>query len=233
MGAHVLYGLAQVRLLFPWFSRRQRDARVQAWARAMLRHLGIELKTSGVPVQAGPALLVSNHLSWVDVIAILAACRCRFVSKADVARWPLFGALVTGAGTLYVRRESRRDAMRVVHRMVQALQDGDVLAVFPEGTTGDGSSVLPFHSNLIQAAISAPAAVQAVALRIVNGRSGAPSRAASYMGDESLMESIWRVLRARELCVAIRFGEPRLAAGRNRRALASDLRAEIVAMRQL
>jgi len=182
-------------------------------------------------VPTGPLLLVSNHISWVDILALHAVYPCRFVAKADVEHWPLVGTLVTGGGTLYVKRESRRDAMRVVHRMAQALKDGDILAVFPEGTTSDGSSVLPFHSGLIQAAISADSPVQPVALQIVNSRSGRPSRAVSYMGDESLAGSLWRTLCARELCAVVTFGEPQRAAGRDRRAWAQDLRNEIAAMR--
>ena len=115
--------------------------------------------------------------------------------------------------------------------MAQALKDGDILAVFPEGTTSDGSSVLPFHSSLLQAAISADAPVQPVALQIVDGRSGRPSQAASYVGDESLAGSVWRTLYARELCTVVTFGAPQRAAGRDRRAWAKDLHNEITAMR--
>jgi 1-acyl-sn-glycerol-3-phosphate acyltransferase len=228
---HFLWGVAQGGLLFPRLSKPQREQQIQKWARTMLKRLGVELKVVGAPAPAGPMLLVANHISWLDILALHAVCPCRFVAKADVERWPLLGTLVTGGGTLYVKRESRRDAMRVVHRMAQALKDGDILAVFPEGTTGDGSSVLPFHSGLIQAAISADAPVQPVALQIVNGRSGRPSRAASYMGDESLAGSVWRTLRAGELCAVVTFGAPQGAAGRDRRAWAKDLRDEIAAMR--
>jgi 1-acyl-sn-glycerol-3-phosphate acyltransferase len=223
--------VAQGGLLFPRLSKPKRDRRVQKWAGTMLKRLDIELRMVGAPAPAGPMLLVANHISWVDILALHAVCPCRFVAKADVEHWPLLGTLVTGGGTLYVKRESRRDAMRVVHRMVQALKDGDILAVFPEGTTSDGRSVLPFHSGLIQAAISADAPVQPVALQIVDGRSGRPSRAASYMGDESLAGSVWRTLRARELCARVTFGAPQRAAGRDRRAWAKDLRNEIAAMR--
>jgi 1-acyl-sn-glycerol-3-phosphate acyltransferase len=229
---HLLSGLAQIVLLFPWLSKQQRDIRVQTWARKMLKRLSVELKIVGTPAVTGPMLLVSNHISWLDIVALHAACHCRFVSKADVKRWPLIGTLATGGGTLYVERESRRDAMRVVHHMAQALRDGDILAVFPEGTTGDGDSVLPFHANLIQAAISADAPVQAVALQFVDGQSRRPSHAVSYMGDESLLRSIWRTLCARELCAVVAFGTPQLAGGRKRRAWAEDLRREITAMRQ-
>ncbi len=229
---HLLGGVAQGGLLFPRLSKAQRDRRVQQWARTMLRRLAIELKVVGAPAPAGPLLLVSNHVSWVDILALHSVCPCRFVAKADVEHWPLLGTLVTGGGTLYVKRESRRDAMRVVHRMVEALKDGDILAVFPEGTTSDGSSVLRFHSGLIQAAIAAGAPVQPVAVQIVDGRSRRPSRAASYMGDESLAGSVWRTLCARELCAVVTFGALQVAAGRDRRAWAQELRREIVSMRQ-
>jgi 1-acyl-sn-glycerol-3-phosphate acyltransferase len=197
----------------------------------MLERLEIDLRVVGAPEPSGPLLLVANHVSWVDILALHSVCPCRFVAKADVERWPLVGTLVTGGGTLYVKRESRRDAMRVVHRMTEALHDGDILAVFPEGTTSDGSSMLPFHSGLIQAAISADAPVQPVAVQIIDQSSGQPSRAVSYMGDESLAGSVWRTLRARNLCALVTFGAPQRADGRDRRAWARDLRSEIVAMR--
>lgn len=232
VGVHVLRGLMQIVLLFPRLSRQDCDRRVQIWARGMLKRLGIELKLVGTPARSGPMLVVSNHISWVDILALHAVCHCRFVSKADVARWPLLGTMASGAGTLYVKRDSRRDAMHVLHRMAQALRDGDILAVFPEGTTGDGSAVLPFHSSLIQAAITADAPVQPVALNIIDGRSGRPSRAVSYMGDDSLLGSLWRTLRARQLCVVVTFGTPQLNGGRDRRAWARDLHRDIAEMRQ-
>jgi 1-acyl-sn-glycerol-3-phosphate acyltransferase len=228
----VLHGLAQIVMLFPWLSTPQRDMRVQTWARTVLKQLGVELRVGGNPVRVGPMLLVSNHISWLDIVALHAVCHCRFVSKADVRRWPLIGTLATGGRTLYIERESRFAAVRMVHLMVQALRDGEILAVFPEGTTGDGSSVLPFHSNLIQAAILADAPVQTIALQFVDGRSGIPSQAVRYMRDESLVGSIWRTLSARDLCAAVVFGAPQRADGRDRRAWARELRREIMAMRQ-
>jgi 1-acyl-sn-glycerol-3-phosphate acyltransferase len=232
VGAHVLRGVAQIVVLFPRLANERRGMRVRHWARGMLERLGIELEVVGAPGRNESLLLVSNHISWLDIVALHAACYCRFVSKADVARWPLLGTLASGAGTLYVERASRRDAMRMVHRMAEALKDGDVIAVFPEGTTGDGRSVLPFHSSLIQAAIIAGAPVQGVALKILDRRSGTPSCAASYMGDESLLGSVWRTLRARELRVVVAFGALRYHEGRDRRAWAQDLHGEIVALRE-
>jgi len=227
----MLWGMAQITFLFPRLSRQQRNTRVLAWARTLLQRLGVGLDVIGSPPQSGPMLLASNHISWLDIVVLLATCHCRFVSKADVRRWPLIGALASGAGTLYVERASRRDALRVVHHMTQALGEGDILAIFPEGTTGDGGPVLPFHANLLQAAISARAPLQAVALQFFDGQAGTPSRAASYLGDESLLGSIWRTLCARELCAVVAFGKAQLAGGRDRRTWGRDLRAEIEAMR--
>ena len=88
----------------------QREARVQAWALRMLTLLGVRLELRGQPPVAGPVLLVANHISWLDILVMHAARHCRFVSKADVRHWPLIGTLADGAGTLYIERESRRDA---------------------------------------------------------------------------------------------------------------------------
>ena len=228
---HILAGLCQIVLRFPRLAQAQRDLRVQAWASEMLQHVGVELRVCGPVPVTGPLLLVANHISWLDIVVLHAAHHCRFVSKADVRRWPLIGTLATGAGTLYIERASRRDAMRVVHHMAQALTDGDVLAVFPEGTTGDGKAVLPFHANLLQAAIAVRAPVQPVALRYVDGATGNSSAAVSYIGDESLPGSVWRTLCATRLRAVVVFGTPQHAEGRDRRAWARDLQGEIVAMR--
>lgn len=153
MLATVIGGLWTVRRHFPQWTEAQRQQAVQNWSRRLLHRLGVALEVHGpLPLQ-GPVLVVSNHLSWLDIVVINAARPCRFVSKSEVKAWPLIGSLVAGAGTLFIERERPRDALRVVHHLAECLQAGDVLAVFPEGTTGDGSAVLPFHANLLQAAV--------------------------------------------------------------------------------
>ncbi len=151
---------------------------------------------------------MANHISWLDITALHAARFCRFVSKADVKAWPLIGALASGVGTLFIQRESRRDAMRVVHHMADSLRAGDVLAVFPEGTTSDGVALLPFHANLLQAAIAARAPVQPVALQFVDThtRRSAVWRPA-MSGDDTLLGSVWRTVRAPGITVRIVFGD--------------------------
>ena len=136
---HILGGVWTIYTVLPRMTLLQKHARVQVWALAMLDHLAINLVVKGSAPVHGPMLLVANHISWVDIVVMHAARHCRFVSKDEIARWPVVSTLANAADTLYITRESRRDAMRVVHQMAQCLRDGDVLAIFPEGTTGDGS----------------------------------------------------------------------------------------------
>lgn len=229
---HAIAGWLTITLKFPRWNQQRRDAVVQAWAQRMLRILGIPLHVQGqAPVQ-GPVLLVANHLSWLDILVLHAARHCRFVSKSDVKHWPLIGTLATGGGTLYIEREKRRDAMRVVHHMAESLKAGDIVAVFPEGTTGDGQALLPFHANLIQAAISANAPVQPVALRFVDRASGKDSEGPLYLGDDTLVSSLWRTLAGRPFVAHVRFGEPQVANGRDRREWAQDLREAVEELRR-
>lgn len=230
--AHILGGVGTVLLRFPRMPADQQHARVQVWALALLARAGVALQVRGTPPVDGPVLLVSNHISWLDIPVMHAARHCRFISKSDVKGWPVLGRLATAAGTLYIERSSRRDARRMVQTMQQALAAGDVLAVFPEGTTGDGHTLLPFHANLLQAAVEADAAVQPVGLRFIDGTTGAVSQAASYVGDESLVGSLWRTLCADGLVAVVHYGAPQHAQGRDRRAWSEALREEVDALRR-
>jgi 1-acyl-sn-glycerol-3-phosphate acyltransferase len=229
----MVVGLLTILIRFPRLSQQQKEIRIQVWSLEMLARLGIRLLVQGSPAPQGPLLMVANHISWLDITALHAARFCRFVSKADVKAWPLIGALASGVGTLFIQRESRRDAMRTVHHMAQSLRDGDVLAVFPEGTTSDGEQLLPFHGNLLQAAISADAPVQPVALQFLDTRSGQRSLAPCYVGDDTLLGSVWRTLIAPGITVQIVFGELQKANGRERRVWAADLQAAIEQMLQI
>ena len=229
---HILAGLWIAAVRLPRQQPAQQSAQVQAWALALLGHAGITLEIRGRPPITGPVLLVSNHISWLDIPVMHAARHCRFVSKSDVQDWPLIGTLATAAGTLYIERSSRRDALRMVHLMRDALNANEVLAVFPEGTTGDGRTLLAFHANLLQAAVSADAPVQPVGLRFVDKASGQTSYAPSYIGDETLIGSIWRTLCAPPIAAVVHYGEPEWAEGRDRRAWSQQLRTTVDALRQ-
>ena len=178
-----------------------------------------------------PRLQTTHREAAVQAWAqrMLAVCGIGLTIRGEPpAKGPL---LATASGTLYIERASRRDAMRVVHHMAEALRGEEVVAIFPEGTTGDGITLLPFHANLIQAAISADAPVVPVGLRFVDDLSGDTSLAPSYVGDESLLGSFWRTLCAPGITALVSYGEPQRAEGRDRRTWAHDLHATIDVLR--
>jgi 1-acyl-sn-glycerol-3-phosphate acyltransferase len=224
---HVVVGWFTIYFRFPQLNQQQRDARVQVWAMQLLRIWGIDLEVRGKPVTIGPALLVCNHISWLDILVIHATRHCRFVSKSELRDWPVLGTLATGGGTLYIERAQRKDAMRMVKDMAKSLREGDVLAVFPEGTTGDGIGMLPFHANLIQSAIEAEAPIQPLALQFVDAKTNEISMAARYIDDDTLLNSVWSTLNARGLKAVVNFGELQSAQDRDRRAWSLDLHREV------
>ena len=133
---------------------------------------------------------------------------------------------------MFIERASRRDALRLVHRMAESFERGEVLAAFPEGTTSDGLHMLPFHANLIQAAIPHQVPVQPVGMRFIDTRSGERSFAPCYIDNETLMQSLWRTLTAPPLIALLTFGAPAPAGTRSRRQFAADLGTEVNRLRQ-
>ena len=220
---HVGHGMALVALRWRWLDDSGRQARIAWWAGKMLRMLGIALDAQG-GYRPGACMLVANHVSWLDILAIHAVCpQARFVAKADVRRWPLLGWLIGAVGTLFIERERKRDALRVVHQVAQALRDGQTVGVFPEGTTGDGRTLLPFHANLLQAAIATGTPVQAVGLHY--GEPGhAVSPAVAWVGAATLLHSVWAIACARGVVVRVVALPPVGTRQADRRALAAHLR---------
>jgi 1-acyl-sn-glycerol-3-phosphate acyltransferase len=225
---HGLHGVGIVLLRFPRLSLVERQARIRWWSAKMLEAIGIEVRVEGTPVR-GVSLLVANHISWLDIMVVHAVVpEARFVSKADVKSWPLISRLVDAAGTLYLERERKRDALRVIHVMADALRAGQTVAVFPEGTTSTGHGLLPFHANLLQAAISTSTPVQPVALRFSDA-THAVSEALEFVGATTLLQSLWRSACGQGVVARLVLLPPRESGGVGRRRLAEWLRADIAA----
>lgn len=229
---HLARGLTTITFVFPTLEPAQKVQRIQAWAQVLISRLAINLVVIGKTPRPGPMLLAANHISWLDVYVILATCPCRFVAKSEVRQWPLVGRLAAATGTLFISRQSPRDAVRVVHQMTEHLQTGHTLAIFPEGTTSNGLQLLPFHANLFQAAISANAPVQPVAMQFSDEATGQPSMAPIYIDQDTLLGSIWRTLKAPPLRATLTFGTRQLPLGRDRRELATDVRAAVDGLRR-
>jgi 1-acyl-sn-glycerol-3-phosphate acyltransferase len=224
---HLLHGALICAAVFPFITHEQQLQRVGWWSARMLRRLGIALDSHGEP-RRGATLVVANHVSWLDILAINAVLPSRFVSKSDVRSWPLIGWLVACGGTLFIERERKRDALRVVHQVAEALAKGQTIALFPEGTTSEGHGLLPFHANLLQAAVSTGTPVQAVALRFADA-SEAVSQAAAYVGDTHLLRSLWSVVTASGMRARLQWLQPIEPQGADRRELSDALRTKLLA----
>lgn len=220
------HGVLVVAAVFPRLDAPRRHARIGLWARAVLAALGVDLRLQG-HVGPGAQLLVANHVSWLDVVVLLALVpQARFVSKAEVRRWPLVGRLAAGAGTFFLQRERPRQAAAAVEAITATLAAGGNVAFFPEGTTSDGHDVLPFRASLLQAAHAAGVPVQPLALRYADARHRV-SPSVPYVDDDSFVGSLWRAARADSLVAQVRALEAHDPCGRHRRTLAVELRAAI------
>ncbi|HVL57813.1 MAG TPA: lysophospholipid acyltransferase family protein [Burkholderiaceae bacterium] len=190
-------GLTIAIAAFPLLGAAARERIVAGWSRALMRVCGITVREVVAPdaaplAQFRGAMLLANHVSWLDVFAIDSVAPASFVAKAEVARWPLVGTLVSRVGTVYIDRGRRHAVHDVNLRLERRLREGARVAVFPEGTTCDGSRLLPFYGNLAQAALAAGAPVVPVALRYVD-RDGRSNPAPLYVGETTFVESLWRI----------------------------------------
>ncbi len=225
LALHLGCGLA-LAVAYPWFSAAARRRILQRWSAVLLKILNIriELAASDQPEHGG--LIVSNHVSWLDVFVLNAIVPMRFVAKSEVRRWLAIGWLCTRAQTLFIERGKARSAARVNACMSELLRGGESLAVFPEGTTTDGSALAPFHASLLQPAIDANATVYPLALRYQDEH-GAHSMAAAYIGDQSFGASLWRILHTPALHVHVAATPPLQARGMDRRCLAQAAQQHI------
>jgi 1-acyl-sn-glycerol-3-phosphate acyltransferase len=188
--------------------------------------LGIHLKMTGKPPERG--LLVSNHLSYLEVLIYGAALPCYLVSKAEVSHWPFFGALARAGGTLFVDRGSLASAQAVTEQIAERLKGTVPVLFFPEGTSTDGSQLLRFHSRLFTPAVDAGIPVTAAAIRYVPD-DGSPERELCWYGDEKFLTHLWKLLGGPDFSAEINFGEPHIYT--DRRKAADATYAEIQAMR--
>lgn len=204
--AWVLFGLATIILFYPWAGARFRGWSKRWWSAGLLGLCGARTSIAGEPVMEGAVLWVANHVSWIDIFVLNRVRPTAFVAKSEIRSWPLLGWLVAGAGTIFIERASRHAVHRVGQAMRAHFSQGQVVGLFPEGTTSPGFDVLPFYANLFEPARQGAAAIQPIALRYFHGQ--ARSDFASYVGEETLAQNLWRVLGGTGVRIEIVFLPP-------------------------
>jgi len=228
---HFLRGMLVCAAVFPWASAHVRERLIREWSRKLLAICGIEVEVQGLaPGQAAPhgAMLVSNHISWLDIYVIHCWQPVRFVAKSEIRSWPVVGWLCDKTGTIFIERGRKRDAHRVLHHITEVMQQGDLVCVFPEGTTTDGSKVLPFHANLMQAPVAGRLPVQPVALTYLDAATGKLSLAPAYIDDISLVQCLNAILKSPPIKARLVIGPQLLAGAAGRRELAEAAREVVV-----
>ena len=200
---------------------------LQSACRGVVSSLGIRCRVTGNPPSHG--LVVSNHLSYLDIACFSAVMPCVFVSKAEVRQWPYFGLAASAGGTLFLDRTSRASAARAAGEMCERLKLAVPVLLFPEGTSTDGSQVLRFHSSLFQPAIDAGAPVTAAAVRYVSAGDLKESEIC-WFGDAGFLDHMWKLLAAPDFSAEITFSEP--VTYSDRRGAAAAAHDCVTAMRE-
>lgn len=227
-------GVLITSLILPWVGKPLKLRIIQWWCRRLLAAFNIRIIHRGtIPSSStlSNTLFVANHISWIDIHALNSVVALRFIAKADIQHWPIFGHLMRGSNTLFIDRSKRHEAAHHVRTAQQSLAMGDNLCLFPEGTTTDGTEIKPFKSSLIQAAIDANATLWPVAIRYPHPNGGCNVNMA-YAGETTLIESLQQVLSQQQPVVELHFLTPitltdMVSEERSRHTLAAHLRQTI------
>ena len=197
VGLHLMRGMLTALCIFPLSDANARDRRIQSWSAKLLTICGIRVAVNPPATDRFPAhaLIVANHVSWLDIFVINTLQPCRFVAKSDIRSWPMLGWLSAKSGTIFIARGKVRDVRRIFEYLVTTVRNGERVAFFPEGTTSAQGALLPFHANLFEAAIDADVPIQPLSVRYLDA-SGRLAAQADFIGDMTFVESLLVILKS-------------------------------------
>ena len=203
MSLWVLVGLLILALVFPCARLDARLAIKRFWSKVLVQLCGIRLGVRGHPPAQGPVLWVANHVSWLDIFVLNHVRATTFIAKQEIRHWPVLGWLVAGADTIFIERGVRHAVHRVGVALEGRFEAGQAVGLFPEGTTSTGFDVLPFYANLYEPARKMAVPIQPIALLYYH--QGKRSDFAAFVGEENLMQNLWRVLGATGISIEMVF----------------------------
>jgi 1-acyl-sn-glycerol-3-phosphate acyltransferase len=225
--ALLFLGLAVLTFRFPMIDGDTQQAWIKRWSIWVSRTLGLKISVQGqIDPAIKSALIVANHSSWLDIVVINSIQPAAFIAKAEIEKWPVVGSLVARSGTLFIERGKRSAVHKVLQDAVDRLKQGRFVAVFPEGTTNDGKGLLPFHGNLMEAAIRAGVPVQALAIAYRNSK-GTLAKSVEFIGDTTFVASMLSVLADNDLRVTVTTLPSQLPLEYSRHELASQAKVRI------
>jgi 1-acyl-sn-glycerol-3-phosphate acyltransferase len=190
---------------FPKAGSAEKKRLLRYYSVRLLKMAGVDFYLEGEVCGPKPGetglTVVSNHVSWMDIFALDAACPSRFIAKADIAQWPIFGKIAVQIGTLFVDRSRRSAIVKINEKVTESLQNGGEVALFAEGTTTCGNELLPLKANFLAPAAKLNSRVQPMV--IVYRSRGIPSKRMAFAGDTTLLGSLWNVVTAEKATVTV------------------------------
>ncbi len=198
---------------YPFQTQAKRYSYLRVWSKRMMAIFKLQIDVTGdIPECFSGLLIMANHVSWLDIFALNYVHPVSFVAKKEIHGWPIIGSMVARAGTVFIDRNDRKDAVRIAQNIAVRMQEGGTVAVFPESTTTDGFTLLPLKAALFEAAIQANSLIQPVALLFYD-ENHVRTTLPSYVGETSLFTSLRIIMRTmRKGYIEVRFC-PRIETG--------------------
>ena len=218
---HVLRGAATIAFVFPVVGRAGQRRLIKGWSRGLLRVLRVRLQRPEIAAFEPRSLILANHVSWLDIWLLHSVSAVCFVAKAELRSWPLIGWMAHRSQTLFIQRERRRDTSRINQNVQLALHARETVAIFPEGTTSDGTSVRRFNASLLQPALEMEAQVHVLAIRYRTS-DGCTNLEVAYADGTTLWQSLKKILAHREVAAELIYLGELDVSGRTRREIAQD-----------
>lgn len=200
-----------------WYLRMNGQSFIRWWMRHASHIIGLHINHYGQPIRQH-VLLVCNHISFLDILAISSAVPVRFLAKHDIRNWPVIGYLAALSGSLFIERGKHHRLRQSIHTLRQALAQPVPVLIFPEGTTSSGNQVLPFHTGLFQAALDAKVPVQTLTLHYRHRDQA--DRLAAYIDNDNLLVNLLRLMGRKKTEVHLSFTPPVDTHAHHRRSLA-------------
>ena len=211
VAVHTLVGVFVVSLIFPLGTKHFKLGLIKWWCKHLLDIFNVSVISFGERPPsyktASNNMIIANHISWIDIHAINSILPLTFIAKSDIKSWPIFGYLASKGNVLFIERGKRHHATRIVDITTRHLKTGDNLCLFPEGTTTDGTEIMPFKGSVIQSAIQAQSTIWPVAIRYPHPDGGI-NTAVAYAGDTTMAQSIQQLLLQKRPVIELHFLAP-------------------------